>query len=63
MSIKKVLVDFTTVFVVSLAVCAGVSVLWNFIAHRTTAIDLETSFRFAILFGIMFSWMEARRAK
>jgi hypothetical protein len=61
MNIKKLLVDFVTVFAVSLVVTVIVTLLWNLIAHGATTIDWETSFRFAILFGILFSWIEARR--
>jgi hypothetical protein len=61
MNFKKLLVDFVTVFAVSLVVTVLVTLIWNLIAHGATAIDWETSFRFAILFGIIFSWIEARR--
>ena len=57
MNIKKLLVDFITVFAVALIVSAIVTLLTNLIIHKTSAIDWETSFRFAILFGIMFPWI------
>jgi len=57
------LIDFATVFAVSVIVCVVVSVLWNLILHGTSTIDWETSFRFAILFGVILSWMETRRSK
>jgi len=63
MNIKKLLVDFVSVFAVSLIVSVIVTLLWNLIVHRAGAIDWETSFRFAILFGIIFSWIETRRSK
>lgn len=63
MNIKKLLVDFVTVFALTLIVCVIVTLLWNLIAHRASTIDWETSFRFAIVFGIMFSWILARRSK
>jgi hypothetical protein len=63
MNIKKLLVDFVTVFAVTLIICALVTLIWNFIVHGTSTIDWETSFRFAIVFGIIFPWMEARRSK
>jgi hypothetical protein len=49
MNIKKLLVGFVTVFAVSLAVSAIVTLLWNFIVHGTSTVDWETSFSFAIL--------------
>ena len=63
MNIKKLLVDFATVFAVSLIVSVIVTLLWNLIVHRAGTIDWETSFRFAILFGIILPWIETRRSK
>ncbi len=63
MNIKRSLVDVVTVFAVSLIVCVIVTALWNLIVHGAGAIDWETSFRFAILFGIILPWMETRRRK
>jgi hypothetical protein len=63
MNIKKLLVDFVTVFAVTLIVSAIVTLIWNLIVHGASTIDWETSFRFAILFGIIFPWMESRRSK
>jgi hypothetical protein len=63
MNIKKLLVDFVTVFAVSLIVTAIVTLLGNFIVHGASTIDWETSFRLAIVFGIIFSWIETRRSK
>jgi hypothetical protein len=63
MNIKKLLVDFVTVFSVSFIVTVVVTLLWNLIGHGASTIDWETSFRFAIVFGIIFSWIETRRCK
>jgi len=63
MNIKKLVGDFVTVFAVSLIISVIVTLLWNLIVHGTSTIDWETSFRFAILFGILLPWMEARRSK
>ena len=63
MNIKKILVDFVTVFAVSLIISVIVTLLWNLIAHGASTIDWETSFRFAILFGIILPWIETRRSK
>jgi hypothetical protein len=51
------------VFAVSMIVSVIVGVLWSRIVHGTTTIDWETSLRFGILFGIVVSWIEARRSK
>ena len=61
MNIKKYLLEFATVFAVTLVVSVVVTLLWNLILHGTTTIDWETSFRFAILFGIIVPWLETRR--
>ena len=61
MTIRNLLRDAVIVFSVSLIVSVIVSVLWNLIVHGSRTIDWETSFRFAILFGIIFPWMQNRR--
>ena len=52
--------DFVTVFAVSLIVYVIVTLLWNLIVHGASTIDWETSFRFAILFGIILPWIKTR---
>ena len=61
--LKRFLVHFTTVFAVTLIVCVFVTLLLNLIVYGTDTIDWPTSFRSAILFAIVFSWIEARRCK
>jgi hypothetical protein len=63
MNIKRLLVDVLTVFSVSLVVLVVVTLLWNLIFHKESTIDWETSFRFAIVFGIIMPWIERRRSK
>ena len=63
MNIKKLLVDFVTVFAVTLIVSVIVTLLWNLFVHGAGTVDWETSFRFAILFGIILPWIETRRSK
>jgi len=63
MNIKKVLVEALTVFSATLIVTVVVTLLWNLILHRTSTIDWETSFRFAILLGIILPWIETRRSR
>ena len=63
MNIKRLLVVSVTAFAVTLIVSAIVTLLWNFIVHGASTIDWETSFRFAIVFGIIFAWIETRRIK
>ena len=63
MNIKRLLVDFLTVFAVTLIVSVILTLLWNLIVHGARTIDWETSFRLAILFGIILPWIETRRSK
>jgi hypothetical protein len=63
MNIKKLVVEFVTVFVVALVSTAIVTFLWNIIGHGVSSIDWETSFRFAIIFGIILTWIKARETK
>ena len=52
MRVKRFLIDFALVFAVTFVVAAIVTYLWNLIAHGQSAVDWETSFRFAIILGI-----------
>jgi len=63
MNIPKLLSNFVTVFAVTLIVAAIVTLLGNLVIHGVSAIDWETSFRSATVFGIIFSCIETRRSK
>ena len=63
MNASRLFVDALTVFSITLVASIVVTLLWNLVVHRAGTIDWETSFRFAILFGIIVPWMEARRRK
>ena len=63
MNIKKLVVEFVTVFAVALVTAALVTFLWNLIGHGESTIDWETSFRFAIIFGIILTWVKSREIK
>ena len=63
MNIKKMVVEFVTVFAVVLVITAIVTFLWNIIGHGQSTIDWETSFRFAIIFGIILTWVKSREIK
>lgn len=54
MNIKRSLVDFAVVFTVALVVMVIVTFLWNFFIHASAIVDWETSFRFAIIFAIIY---------
>jgi hypothetical protein len=63
MNIKKLIVEFVTVFAVVLVITAIVTFLWSLIGHGESIIDWETSFRFAIIFGIILTWVKSREIK
>jgi hypothetical protein len=60
MNIKRSLVDFTVVFAITLAVTVVVTFLWNLFFHTNAIVDWETSFRFAIIFGIVLPLVKIR---
>ena len=59
----KLVVEFVAVFAVALVAVLIVTFLWNIIGHGESTIDWETSFRFAILFGIILTWVKSREIK
>ena len=63
MNIKKLVVEFITVFAVALVTVALVTLLWNFIEHGESSVDWQTSFSFAITFGIILTWARLREIK
>ena len=63
MYIKKLVVECGAVITVALVTTAIVTFLWNIIGHGETSVDWETSFRFAIIFGIVLTWIMSREIK
>ena len=63
MNIRKLIVEYVTVFAVALVSGSLVSFLWNFIGHGESIVDWETSFSLAILFGIILTWKKWREIK
>jgi hypothetical protein len=61
MDFKKTIFAFIRTFAISLLVTIGVTFLWNLVFHRTTKVDWETSFRFAILLGIILPIANSRK--
>ncbi len=61
MDFKKFVTGFITVFAITLLVTIGVTFLWSLIFHGAAIIDWETSFRSAILFGIIFPLVNSRK--
>ncbi|MDZ7797914.1 MAG: hypothetical protein U5N56_13170 [Candidatus Marinimicrobia bacterium] len=63
MDFKKALVGFVTIFFITLIVSIAVTYLWSLGFHNTAKIDWETSFRLAIILGIIVPLVEARKKK
>ena len=63
MKIKTLFVEFGSVFAVTLVTAALVTFLWNLIGHGKTAVDWEPTIRFAIMFGIILTFLKSRDAQ
>ncbi len=63
MSTRDLVVEFLTAFAIALVAGSLVTFLWNFIGHGESIVDWETSFSFAILFGIILTWKKSREIK
>ncbi len=63
MNIKRLVLEFVTVFTIALATAALVTFLWNTIVHAKSTVNWETAFLFAILFGIVQTWVKWREVK
>ena len=50
-------VDFIITFVITFVVTVLVTLLWSLVADGAPEIDWETSFRFAIIFGVVIPLM------
>jgi hypothetical protein len=61
MGFKKIFIGFITVFAITFLATLGVTFLWSLIFHGVAKIDWETSFRFAILLGIILPIIDSRK--
>ena len=61
MDFKKIISAFIPVFAIALLVCIVITFLWSLVFHGVAIIDWETSFRFAILFGIILPIIDSRK--
>jgi len=61
MSISKIIIRFITIFVVGLLVTIGITFLWNLAFQGIAKIDWETSCRFALVLGIILTFVDIRR--
>jgi len=63
MNFTRLLADFVTVFAVTFLVSVMVTLLWNLIVYRAPVVDWETSFRLAVIFGVLLTWVETCSSK
>ena len=56
---KKLSIRFLTVFTITWGITAMVTFLWNLIGHGEGSVDWETSFRFAVIFGVILTWVKS----
>lgn len=61
MDFKKNIIGFIRVFAISLLVTVGVTFLWNIVFDGVAKVDWKTSFRFAILLGIILPIANSRK--
>ena len=57
---KKYITDFVLTFAVTLVVSAVVTYVYSLIAHGAGHVDWETAIRFAIILGIVLTWLKQR---
>ncbi|MDP2303539.1 MAG: hypothetical protein Q8N03_14065 [Ignavibacteria bacterium] len=55
--------DFFLVFVITFVVVSLVTYLYGLLVHSSGTFDWATSFRLAIVLGIVFSWLHYRERK
>jgi hypothetical protein len=60
MNITKSAIDFAITFALVLVVSVAVTFLYSLIVHGAGVIDWETSFRFAVILGIVLPWIHQR---
>ncbi len=63
MQIHKWLFEFAFAFIVTLVIVATVAFLWNLIGPGVGTLNRETSFRFAMQFGIILARAKSRVIK
>ncbi len=63
MNTKELLINFTITFALTLVITVVVTFLYSLIVHGTGIIDWETSFRLAIILGIVLPSTRAGEKK
>lgn len=63
MNIKQTTFYFVTIFALVLIISAIVTYLYSLIVHSAGAVNWETSFQLAIIFGIVLTWINFMEKK
>ena len=63
MILRRIAFDFIAIFCIALVVSIVVSFLYSLIVHGSGAVNWGFSFQIAIVFGIVFSWLNVRARK
>jgi hypothetical protein len=63
MNFAKFARNFAVTFAIVLVVSVIVTFLYSLIVHGAGVIDWETSFRLAIILGIVLAWIQQREKK
>jgi hypothetical protein len=63
MNAKKFLTDFVLTFAVALVVAVVVTFGWNLLVHGGSGVDWETSFRLALILGIVLPLKRSFRSR
>jgi hypothetical protein len=58
-SYRRFIIDVVSTFAVALAASAVVTFLWNLVFSGSPSVDWETSFRFAIILGVVLPLSQA----
>ncbi|HOM95019.1 MAG TPA: hypothetical protein PKV90_07740 [Candidatus Saccharicenans sp.] len=61
MKALKILMDFFLIAIITFVVTALVSFFYSLIAHGSGQWDLELAVRFAVILGIILSWLDQRK--
>jgi hypothetical protein len=63
MKFPKIISDFLVIFVITLVVSAAITFLFSYFFHENGAVNWETSFRMAIILGLIIPWIHHREKK
>jgi hypothetical protein len=59
----SILKTFVLTFVVTFVVATVVNYLWNLIGHGAGIVEWRVPFTFAIILGIVLTWISVREAR